>query len=68
MATESSPRCTECGGRLFLEGENRERRPYFYWSCLSCGRQFNLDGSKMSYRTGDRRIRVVQPTYVPVRV
>ena len=43
------PRCSKCGGRLFLENDYQGRRLSYYLECLSCGGQFRLDGEKLAH-------------------
>ena len=43
------PRCSKCGGRLFLENDYQGRRLSYYLGCLSCGGQFRLDGEKFAH-------------------
>jgi hypothetical protein len=43
------PRCSKCGGRLFLENDYQGWRLSYYLGCLSCGEQFRLDGEKLAH-------------------
>lgn len=65
--TNQSMRCPRCSGRLFLESDNWGRRPFHYWSCLSCSRKFDLNGRPVSYREGEKRV-VEVPNLVRVSV
>ena len=59
QSNQQHPRCPRCGGRLFREGDYRGNRLLYFWECsLGCSRQFGLDGSLISYKTGERRVRI----------
>ncbi len=61
QSSQQRPRCPRCGGRLFRESEYRGNRLLCFWECsLGCSRQFGLDGKPMSYRAGERRVRIVR--------
>ena len=54
-----SPRCSRCGGRLFLSSEYQGRRLNYFWECsVGCSRQFRLDGTPVAYRAGESRVAV----------
>ena len=61
MSEQRSPRCPNCGGRLFVDSEFRgNRRIYFYECSLGCARQFDMAGRPRCHAVGERRVRVVR--------
>lgn len=58
---QRSPRCPNCGGRLFVDSEfHGNRRIYFYECSLGCSRQFDMAGRLRRHAVGERRARVVR--------
>ena len=36
--------CPHCGGCLFLEIDNQGGRPFYYWDCANCAREYSVVG------------------------
>lgn len=42
------PRCSHCGGRLFLSNDYQGKRLLYSWECSACSRQYQLDGKPVA--------------------
>jgi hypothetical protein len=42
------PRCTHCGGRLFLSSDYQYKRLHYFWECSMCCREFSLNNVPVS--------------------
>lgn len=45
----------DCTGRLFLDSEYQGRRLVRFWHCLSCSREWGVDGRPRSFHNGEER-------------
>ena len=42
-------RCPHCEGRLFQDVDMfLQRRPFYYLSCVNCGREYGMDGARLA--------------------
>ena len=42
-------KCSHCGGRLFLSSDYQYKRLRYFWECIVCSREFNLDSTPVTH-------------------